>query len=62
LIATWDTDEPNIASADLALSLGFVEQPSFIEWSFPDRGKPKQSTGVWAPETIQNGIVRWMRG
>jgi RimJ/RimL family protein N-acetyltransferase len=61
LVATWDTDEPNVASANLALSLGFVEHEPFVEWSFPDRAKPQQSTGLWLSETVQDKIVKWTK-
>ena len=61
LVATWDCDELNVASANLALSIGFTEQPPFVELAFPNRAKPPQSTGRWKPETIQSGIVKWTR-
>jgi GNAT superfamily N-acetyltransferase len=61
LIATWDCDTVNVASAQLALSLGFVEHDPFQELALPHRQKPKQSEGLWTSEDAGNGLTRWSR-
>lgn len=61
LIATWDCDEPNIASASLAQEIGFIEYESFAELAFPDRTKPGQSADVWSSTPCENGTTVWSR-
>jgi RimJ/RimL family protein N-acetyltransferase len=55
---TWDCDETNPASADLARKLGFAEQPSFVELAFPHRAGPNAASGVWSPSPHPLGR-RW---
>ena len=62
LTSTWDCDTLNERSAALALKLGFVEGPPFIELELPQRAKPDQSTGLWTRERLDNGVVRWRCG
>lgn len=61
LIATWDCDESNQASAALAIDIGFAEHEPFVELAFPDRANPRQTRGLWSSETIQNDITAWTR-
>lgn len=61
LVATWDCDQPNVASAALALAIGFTEQEPFVELAFPNRAKPPQTTDQWAAEPGDGGIVAWIR-
>lgn len=57
---TWDCDDLNPASADLARKLGFTEQPSFVELAFPRRAGPPLSRGRWKPTPDPLG-TRWRR-
>jgi GNAT superfamily N-acetyltransferase len=61
LVATWDCDEPNVASAELALMIGFTEQEPFVELAFPRRAKPTQTTDRWIADPIDKGIVAWQK-
>jgi RimJ/RimL family protein N-acetyltransferase len=61
LVATWDCDEPNVASARLALEIGFTEQEPFVELAFPNRAKPTQTADLWIADPIDNGIVAWSK-
>ena len=61
LIPTWDCDAPNIASGELARAIGFTEHDPFTELAFPNRAKPKQSTGKWSAKPRDNGITSWKR-
>ena len=61
LIPTWDCDAPNIASGELARAIGFTEHAPFTELAFPNRAKPKQTTGLWKSESHGNGVTRWRR-
>jgi RimJ/RimL family protein N-acetyltransferase len=59
----WDTDDDNEASARLALRLGFVEQPPFVELATPGRRHLDLSHGVWhqSPASVPDspGATIW---
>ena len=57
---TWDCDTINPASASLALKLGFVEEPGFVELAFPHRSGPPLSSGLWSSSPHPLG-TRWQR-
>ncbi len=65
LKVAWDTDEPNVASAELAQRLGFVEQQAFSELASPGRRPLALSPGLWAwdaaPRPDWPGARRWQR-
>jgi RimJ/RimL family protein N-acetyltransferase len=75
LIPTWDTDGTNLASAALALKLGFEEEAPFNQLSPDDpRNSPLQykgsegeggklapSRGVWSEAGMTDGIVTWVK-
>ena len=52
MVATWDCDSDNAASARLAAALGFREGLPFSQLSTPGYGKLTQSRGRWARERI----------
>lgn len=60
---TWCTDAFNSASCDLAHSLGFVEDMSFVQVS-PEWGKRLTlSHGRWTRgDTTPDGVTAWIRG
>jgi RimJ/RimL family protein N-acetyltransferase len=62
LLPTWDTDGPNLASAALALKLGFEEDAPFSQLSPDTGGKLPLSHGCWtsAPGDA-DGVVMWTR-
>ena len=62
LIATWDCDEANVASGELATQIGFTEHEPFTELAFPHRAKPDQSRGQWVAHPLDAGVVAWSRG
>lgn len=57
---TWDCDDANPASANLALKLGFVEEAPFLELAFPGRAGPPRSTGLWRADPHPLGRL-WRR-
>jgi len=60
LVATWDCDANNAASAALARSLGFREGIPFAQLSTPSYVKLIESHGRWARgETTAEGIIPW---
>lgn len=61
LVATWDCDEANPASAALAMHVGFVEHAPFNEWAFPERAKPVGAAGVWTVAEDADGMKIWRR-
>ncbi len=60
LLPTWDTDGNNVASANLALKLGFEEESPFSQLS-PEWGSHLPlSHGRWQKESnAENGIITW---
>jgi RimJ/RimL family protein N-acetyltransferase len=61
LMPTWDTDGPNLASAGLALKLGFEEDAPFSQLS-PDEGKKLAlSNGIWSRAGMADGVVTWVK-
>jgi len=65
---TWDCDRVNAASGMLAESLGFIEEPAFVELAFPDPEKgmphrlnPAPSGVSWRAAPLPNGVTRWTR-
>ncbi|MDQ2682541.1 MAG: GNAT family N-acetyltransferase, partial [Chloroflexota bacterium] len=61
LVATWDCDEANPASAALALRVGFIEGEPFNEWAFPERAKPVGVAGLWTVAEGTDGMRIWRR-
>jgi len=61
LTPTWDTDGPNLASAALALKLGFEEGNPFSQLSPPEGEKLPLSTGLWRWGGTADGVVTWVR-
>lgn len=60
LVATWDCDANNAASAALARSLGFREGIPFAQLSTPGYVKLTESHGRWArAEATAEGIIPW---
>lgn len=58
LVATWDCDADNAASARLATALGFREGLPFSQLSTPGYGKLTESRGRWARErTTADGVT-----
>lgn len=58
LVATWDCDSDNAASARLATALGFREGLPFSQLSTPGYGKLAESRGRWARErTTADGVT-----
>jgi RimJ/RimL family protein N-acetyltransferase len=61
LMPTWDTDGPNLASAALALKLGFEEERPFSQISPEAGAKLPLSRGLWRQESVENSVVTWRR-
>ncbi len=61
LMPTWDTDGPNLASAALALKLGFEEEAPFSQLSPEEGEKLALSKGLWSQAGRSDGIVTWAR-
>ena len=60
LVATWDCDSNNAASAALARSLGFREGLPFAQLSTPGYAKLVESRGRWTRgATSAEGIIAW---
>lgn len=60
LVATWDCDANNAASAALACSLGFREAVPFAQLSTPGYVKLTESHGRWERgELMAAGIISW---
>ncbi len=58
MVATWDCDSNNAASARLATALGFREGLPFSQLSTPGYGKLAQSHGRWTRErTTAEGLI-----
>ena len=58
MVATWDCDSDNAASARLASALGFREGLPFSQLSTPGYGKIAQSRGRWTRErTTVEGVT-----
>lgn len=58
LVATWDCDADNAASARLASALGFREGLPFSQLSTPGYGKLAESHGRWTRErTMSDGVT-----
>jgi RimJ/RimL family protein N-acetyltransferase len=61
LMPTWDCDGPNLASAALALKLGFEEEAPFSQLSPEEGEKLALSMGLWSRARMADGIVTWVR-
>jgi RimJ/RimL family protein N-acetyltransferase len=61
LIACWDTDGPNLASAALAVKLGFSEEMPFSELGNPERTPPPLFSGRWTRQESDNSTWQWVR-
>jgi RimJ/RimL family protein N-acetyltransferase len=61
LMPTWDCDGPNLASAALALKLGFEEDRPFSQLSPHAYGKLPLSQGRWNKAGVEEGIVDWIK-
>jgi RimJ/RimL family protein N-acetyltransferase len=59
LMPTWDCDGSNLASAALALKLGFEEDRPFSQLSPHGYGKLPLSQGRWNKADNTEGIVDW---
>jgi RimJ/RimL family protein N-acetyltransferase len=58
LVATWDCDADNAASARLATALGFREGLPFSQLSTPGYGKLAESRGRWTRDrTTADGVT-----
>ena len=62
LVATWDTDSDNAASARLATALGFREGLPFSQLSPPGYAKLAESHGRWSREQTTAAGVTPYRG
>jgi RimJ/RimL family protein N-acetyltransferase len=60
LTICWDADGPNLASAALAVKLGFQEEAPFSELATPDRTPPPQSRGRWRAQAAPDGVTEWI--
>ncbi|HEY8601358.1 MAG TPA: GNAT family N-acetyltransferase [Thermomicrobiales bacterium] len=62
LVATWDCDSDNAASAALARSLGFREGIPFAQLSTPSYVKLTESHGRWTQgAAAADGIIPWQQ-